>query len=45
MLTLGGELTVTADVVAEQPVDVFVNVNVGLPALTPVTKPAFVTVA
>ena len=45
ILTTGGPLTVTAEVVAEQPVAVFVNVNVGLPAATPVTKPALVTVA
>ena len=37
--------TVTDEVVELQPVDVSVKVNVAVPAATPVTKPAFVTVA
>ena len=42
---LGKGLTVTDEVVAGQPVDVCVNVNVTEPAATPVTTPALVTVA
>jgi hypothetical protein len=46
MLTVGFALTVTALVGFEaQPVDVLVKVNVALPAATPVTTPALVTVA
>ena len=45
MPTAGEASTVTAAVVAEHPVAVLVNVKVGLPAETPVTTPAFVTVA
>ncbi len=46
ILTAGKEFTVTAAVGAEtQPVVEFVNVNVAEPAATPVTTPAFVTVA
>ena len=46
MLTIGAALTVTALVAAEtQPVVVFVKVKVAIPAATPVTTPAFVTVA
>ena len=41
----GNGLTVTLVVVLEQPVAVRVKVNVTLPEATPVTKPAFVTVA
>ena len=37
--------TVTNDVVALQPVSVLVKVNVAVPADTPVTTPALVTVA
>ena len=44
-LTTGKALTVTAEVVALQPVVLFVKVNVALPAATPVTIPALVTVA
>jgi hypothetical protein len=42
---VGSGFTVTALVVLEQPVVVDVNVNVADPADTPVTTPAFVTVA
>jgi len=46
MLTEGGAVMVTAAVGSEtQPVLVFVKVKVALPAVTPVTTPAFVTVA
>jgi hypothetical protein len=46
MLTVGVGFTVTAAVGAEiQPVVVLVNVNVAIPAETPVTTPASVTVA
>ena len=38
-------LTVTAKVVAEQPVTVFVKVKVAVPVETPFTTPVFVTVA
>jgi hypothetical protein len=44
-VTTGFAFTVTADVVFLHPVLVWVNVNVTLPAATPVTTPAFVTVA
>ena len=44
-LTTGKALTVTAEVVALQPVVLFVKVNVALPAAIPVTIPALVTVA
>src|SRR5258707_8114764 len=44
-LPVGSALIVTADVVLLQEVVVLVNVNVTLPAATPVTTPAFVTVA
>jgi hypothetical protein len=39
------QLFITKDLVAEQPVEVLVNVKVTLPAETPVTTPALVTVA
>ena len=42
---VGSALIVTAPVVAEHPVVLFVNVNVAVPAETPVTTPEFVTVA
>ena len=42
-VTTGFAFTVTAEVVALQPVDVWVKVNVALPAARPVTTPAFVT--
>lgn len=46
MLTTGGAVIVTEAVGLEtQPVLVLVNVKVALPAVTPVTTPAFVTVA
>jgi hypothetical protein len=45
VLTTGSGFTVTEDVVLLQPVAVSVNVNVIEPADTPVTNPAFVTVA
>jgi hypothetical protein len=46
MLTVGRALTVTAGVGAEtQPVLVFVNVNVAVPAAIPSTTPPLVTVA
>src|SRR5260221_5450112 len=44
-LTVGSALIVTADVVLLQVVVVLVNVKVTLPAATPVTTPALVTVA
>jgi hypothetical protein len=44
-VTAGTALTVTDEVVLLHPVAVFVNVNVTLPADTPVMTPAFVTVA
>src|SRR5258706_5225247 len=44
-LTVGSALIVTADVALLQVVAVLVNVKVTLPAATPVTTPAFVTVA
>jgi len=44
-LTVGVGLTVTEEVVLLHPVPVRVNVNVTLPAATPVTTPAFVTAA
>ena len=44
-LTTGKALTVTAEVVALQPVVLSVNINVTLPAAIPVTIPALVTVA
>ena len=44
-LTIGKAFTVTAFVVALQPVEVCVNVNVTEPGATPVTTPPFVTVA
>ena len=44
-VTTGNALMVTAEVVLLHPVEVCVNVNVGEPADTPVTRPAFVTVA
>jgi hypothetical protein len=42
-LTVGFALIVTAEVVFWQPVAVLVNLNVVLPAASPVTRPAFVT--
>lgn len=45
VLTVGGALIVIDDVVLLQPVPESVNVNVTVPADTPVTNPAFVTVA
>jgi hypothetical protein len=45
VLIVGFALIVTADVVLLQVVVVLVNVNVTDPAATPVTTPAFVTVA
>jgi hypothetical protein len=45
ILTVGNAFTVTDDVVLLQPVDVCVKVKVADPAATPVTTPAFVTVA
>src|SRR6266481_4653465 len=45
VLTVGNALIVTADVVLLQVVVVLVNVKVTLPAATPVTTPALVTVA
>jgi hypothetical protein len=44
-LIVGKAFTVTVDVVLVQPVDVCVKVKVTVPAATPVTTPAFVTVA
>lgn len=44
-LTTGFAFTVTEEVVLLHPVEVWVKVNVALPAATPVTTPAFVTVA
>jgi hypothetical protein len=44
-LTTGNAFTVTDDVVALQPVAVIAKVKVALPAATPVTTPALVTVA
>jgi hypothetical protein len=44
-VTVGFGFTVTVVVVLLQVVVVFVKVNVALPALTPVTRPALVTVA
>jgi hypothetical protein len=44
-LTVGNGLTVTAVVVALQPVVLFVKVKVALPEATPVTSPELVTVA
>ncbi len=44
-VTVGNAFTVTADVVAGQPVDVCVKVKVAVPAATAVTTPALVTVA
>ena len=41
----GNAFTVTLPVVLEQPVEVWVKVNAAVPALTPVTTPALVTVA
>lgn len=41
----GNKLTVTFPVVAEHPVVLLVNVKLAVPCVTPVTKPAFVTVA
>ena len=45
MLTTGNGSTATGDVVVIQPVNVLVKVKVALPADTPVTTPALVTVA
>ena len=42
---VGKALTVTGEVVLLQPVEVWVKVKVTLPAETPVTSPALVTVA
>ena len=44
-LTIGKAFTVTGFVVALQPVEVWVNVNVTEPGATPDTTPPFVTVA
>ena len=45
ILTVGEAFTVTADVVLLHPVEVSVKVKVAVPAETPVTTPASVTVA
>jgi hypothetical protein len=45
MLTTGSGSTVTAAVVAEQPVVASVKVNVAFPSLRPVTRPPDVTEA
>lgn len=45
VVTEGGELTVTEEVVLLHPVLLDVNVNATVPDDTPVTTPAFVTVA
>jgi hypothetical protein len=45
MAAVGGEFTVTDEVVLLQPVVALVNVNVTLPTDTPVTTPPFVMVA